>query len=204
MCPTNSPYLEIPDAVSYNHYFGWYGGDTDMNGPWFDKFHAEHPTLPIGCSEYGCEALNWHTDTPKQGDYTEEYQAVYHEHLAKVIDERPWLWATHVWNMFDFGCDARDEGGVKGRNNKGLMTLDRKIRKDAFYLYKAYWSDEEFVHLCSRRYAQRTGEETTVKVYSNLPKVALYVDGRLFAEQEGSKVFVFEHVPHQQPLSGDP
>ena len=95
---------------------------------------------------------------------------MYHEHLAKVIDERPWLWATHVWNMFDFGCDARDEGGVKGRNNKGLMTLDRKIRKDAFYLYKAYWSDEEFVHLCSRRYAQRTGEETTVKVYSNLPK----------------------------------
>lgn len=195
-CNINEEYVHISDVLSYNHYFGWYGGELENNEQWLDKFHALHPDRPLGISEYGAEGIvSYHSDTPKCKDYTEEYQAVYHEHLAKVIDERPWLWATHVWNMFDFGCDARDEGGVKGRNNKGLMTLDRKIRKDAFYLYKAYWSDEEFVHLCSRRYAQRTGEETTVKVYSNLPKVALYVDGRLFAEQEGSKVFVFEHVP---------
>lgn len=195
-CNINEEYVHISDVLSYNHYFGWYGGELENNEQWLDKFHVLHPDRPLGISEYGAEGIvSYHSDTPKCKDYTEEYQAVYHEHLAKVIDERPWLWATHVWNMFDFGCDARDEGGVKGRNNKGLMTLDRKIRKDAFYLYKAYWSDEEFVHLCSRRYAQRTGEETTVKVYSNLPKVALYVDGRLFAEQEGSKVFVFEHVP---------
>ena len=196
MVPMENDMHHITDVLSYNHYFGWYGGELENNEQWLDKFHALHPDRPLGISEYGAEGIvSYHSDTPKCKDYTEEYQAVYHEHLAKVIDERPWLWATHVWNMFDFGCDARDEGGVKGRNNKGLMTLDRKIRKDAFYLYKAYWSDEEFVHLCSRRYAQRTGEETTVKVYSNLPKVALYVDGRLFAEQEGSKVFVFEHVP---------
>ena len=196
MVPMENDMHHITDVLSYNHYFGWYGGELENNEQWLDKFHALHPDRPLGISEYGAEGIvSYHSDTPKCKDYTEEYQAVYHEHLAKVIDERPWLWATHVWNMFDFGCDARDEGGVKGRNNKGLMTLDRKIRKDAFYLYKAYWSDEEFVHLCSRRYAQRTGGETTVKVYSNLPKVALYVDGRLFAEQEGSKVFVFEHVP---------
>ena len=196
MVPMENDMHHITDVLSYNHYFGWYGGELENNEQWLDKFHALHPDRPLGISEYGAEGIvSYHSDTPKCKDYTEEYQVVYHEHLAKVIDERPWLWATHVWNMFDFGCDARDEGGVKGRNNKGLMTLDRKIRKDAFYLYKAYWSDEEFVHLCSRRYAQRTGEETTVKVYSNLPKVALYVDGRLFAEQEGSKVFVFEHVP---------
>ncbi|MBQ3065093.1 MAG: glycoside hydrolase family 2 protein, partial [Clostridia bacterium] len=81
MCKMDDPYLQIPDVVSYNHYFGWYGGDVSMNGPWFDKFHAMHPSLPIGVSEYGCEALNWHTSDPKQGDYTEEYQAYYHEEL---------------------------------------------------------------------------------------------------------------------------
>ena len=81
MCKMDDPYLQIPDVVSYNHYFGWYGGETDMNGPWFDKFHKTHPNIPIGCSEYGCEALNWHTSDPRQGDYTEEYQAYYHEEL---------------------------------------------------------------------------------------------------------------------------
>ena len=85
MCKMDDPYLLIPDVVSYNHYFGWYGGDTTMNGPWFDKFHETHPTIPIGCSEYGCEALNWHTSDPKQGDYTEEYQAFYHEELIKQL-----------------------------------------------------------------------------------------------------------------------
>ena len=129
MCPTDSPYLEIPDAVSYNHYFGWYGGDTAMNGPWFDKFHAQHPTLPIGCSEYGCEALNWHSDTPQQGDYTEEYQTHYHEELIKQLFTRPYIWATHVWNMFDFGADACNEGGENGQNHKGLVTFDRKYKK---------------------------------------------------------------------------
>ena len=115
--------------------------------------------------------------------------------MAKIIEERPWLWATHVWNMFDFGCDGRDEGGVAGRNNKGLMTIDRKIRKEAFYLYKAYWSEEPFVYVCGRRYAQRAGATTTVKVYSNQPTVALYLDGRRFDTKKGDKVFVFENVP---------
>ena len=196
MVPMESEMHQITDVLSYNHYFGWYGGEMTQNEVWLDEFHALHPDRPLGISEYGAEGIvSYHSDTPRCRDYTEEYQALYHEHMARVIDERPWLWATHVWNMFDFGCDARDEGGVKGRNNKGLMTIDRKLRKDSFYLYKAYWSDEAFVHLCGRRYAQRVGDETEIKVYSNLTQVALYVNGRLFAEQECNKVFVFEHVP---------
>ena len=75
-CNPHHEYVSIPDTVSYNHYFGWYGGELEDYGPWFDKFHAEHPNQPIGCSEYGCEALNWHNSKPENGDYSEEYQAV--------------------------------------------------------------------------------------------------------------------------------
>ncbi len=177
MCKMDDPYLLIPDVVSYNHYFGWYGGDTSMNGPWFDEFHAKHPTIPIGCSEYGCEALNWHTSDPKQGDYTEEYQAYYHEELIKQLFTRKYMWATHVWNMFDFGADARNEGGENGQNHKGLVTMDRKYKKDAFYAYKAWLSDEPFVHLCSKRYVDRVEDVTKVTVYSNQPEVELFVNG---------------------------
>ncbi|MBE6729234.1 MAG: glycoside hydrolase family 2 protein [Ruminococcaceae bacterium] len=175
--PIDSPYLKIPDVVSYNHYFGWYGGDTDMNGPWFDNFHKVNPSIPIGCSEYGCEALNWHTSNPTQGDYTEEYQAYYHEELIKQLFTRKYLWATHVWNMFDFGADARCEGGENGQNHKGLITFDRKYKKDAFYAYKAWLSDEPFVHICSKRYVDRVEDITKVTVYSNLPEVELFANG---------------------------
>ena len=177
MCKMDDPYLQIPDVVSYNHYFGWYGGETSMNGPWFDKFHEMHPSIPIGCSEYGCEALDWHTSDPKQGDYTEEYQAYYHEELIKQLFTRKYMWATHVWNMFDFGADARNEGGENGQNHKGLVTFDRKYKKDSFYAYKAWLSDEPFVHLCSKRYIDRVEDETVVTVYSNLPEVELFTNG---------------------------
>jgi len=177
MCKMDDPYLQIPDVVSYNHYFGWYGGDTTMNGPWFDKFHQTHPTIPIGCSEYGCEALNWHSSNPFQGDYTEEYQAYYHEELIKQLFTRKYMWATHVWNMFDFGADARSEGGENGQNHKGLVTMDRKYKKDAFYAYKAWLSDDPFVHLCGKRYVDRVEDVTKVTVYSNLPEVELFVNG---------------------------
>ncbi|MWK60556.1 glycoside hydrolase family 2 protein, partial [Pseudomonas otitidis] len=102
---------------------------------------AKYPDRCIGFSEYGADANPaYQTSAPERGDYTETYQCVYHEHMAKMIAERPWLWATHVWNMFDFAADGRDEGGKNGENQKGLVTFDRKIKKDAFYLYKAYWS----------------------------------------------------------------
>jgi beta-galactosidase len=131
--PTHHEYISIPDTVSYNHYFGWYGGELEDYGPWFDKFHAEHPNQPIGCSEYGCEALWWHNSKPDAGDYSEEYQAVYHESLIRQLFSRKYLWATHCWNMFDFGADGRNEGGEDGQNHKGLVTFDRKYKKDAFY-----------------------------------------------------------------------
>jgi len=199
MCKMDDPYLQIPDVVSYNHYFGWYGGDTTMNGPWFDKFHAMHPTIPIGCSEYGCEALNWHTSTPKQGDYTEEYQAYYHEELIKQLFTRKYMWATHVWNMFDFGADARAEGGENGQNHKGLVTMDRKYKKDAFYAYKAWLvspEDDPFVHLCGKRYVDRVEDVTRVTVYSNLPEVELFVNGESIGKKTAEDHFFYFDVPN--------
>ncbi len=196
MCKIDDQYLQIPDVVSYNHYFGWYGGDTDMNGPWFDKFHAKYPNIPIGMSEYGCEALNWHTSNPRQGDYTEEYQAYYHEELIKQLFPRKYIWATHVWNMFDFGADARSEGGENGQNHKGLMTMDRKYKKDAFYAYKAWLSDDPFVHLCGKRYVDRVEDITRVTVYSNMPEVELFVNGESLGKKTAEDHFFRFDVPN--------
>ncbi len=197
MCKMDDPYLQIPDVVSYNHYFGWYGGETDMNGPWFDKFHKKFPNIPIGCSEYGCEALNWHTSDPKQGDYTEEYQAYYHEELIKQFFSRKYMWATHVWNMFDFGADARNEGGENGQNHKGLVTFDRKYKKDSFYAYKAWLSDEPFVHICGKRYVDRVEDVTKVTVYSNLPEVELFANGESLGKVCAADHFFYFNVPNK-------
>ena len=197
MCKIDDPYLQIPDVVSYNHYFGWYGGETDMNGPWFDKFHKTHPSIPIGCSEYGCEALNWHTSDPRQGDYTEEYQAYYHEELIKQFFTRKYMWATHVWNMFDFGADARNEGGENGQNHKGLVTIDRKYKKDAFYAYKAWLSDEKFVHLCGKRYIDRVEDVTKITVYSNLPEVELFANGVSLGKKTADDHFFYFEVKNE-------
>ena len=196
MCDMNEEYVQIPDVVSYNHYFGWYGGDTSMNGPWFDKFHATFPNKPIGVSEYGCEALNWHTSNPRQGDYTEEYQSYYHEELIKQLFTRKYIWATHVWNMFDFGADARAEGGENGQNHKGLMTFDRSYKKDSFYAYKAWLSDEPFVHLCSKRYVDRVEDVTKVTVYSNQPEVELFVNGKSLGKKQSPEHFFYFDVPN--------
>ena len=196
MCSMDDPYVQIPDTVSYNHYFGWYGGDTSQNGPWFDEFHAKYPNIPIGCSEYGCEALNWHTSDPQQGDYTEEYQAYYHEELIKQFYTRKYMWATHVWNMFDFGADSRNEGGENGQNHKGLITFDRKYKKDSFYAYKAWLSDEPFVHICGKRYVDRVEETTKVTVYSNQPEVELFANGVSLGKQTSPEHFFYFEVPN--------
>lgn len=196
MCDIHDPYIQIPDTISYNHYFGWYGGDTSMNGPWLDNFHKEFPNIPIGMSEYGCEALNWHTSDPQQGDYTEEYQAYYHEELIKQLFSRKYLWATHVWNMFDFGADARNEGGENGQNHKGLVTFDRKYKKDSFYAYKAWLSDEPFVHICGKRYIDRVEDTTKVTVYSNLPEVELFVNGKSLGKLKAEDHFFYFQVPN--------
>ena len=196
MCPMDAEYIQIPDTVAWNHYFGWYGGETDMNGPWFDKFHAMYPNIPVGCSEYGCEALNWHTSDPVQGDYTEEYQAYYHEELIKQLFTRKYIWATHVWNMFDFGADARAEGGENGQNHKGLVTIDRKYKKDSFYAYKAWLSDEPFVHVCGKRYVNRVEDVTKVTVYSNQPEVELFANGVSLGKKTAEDHFFYFEVPN--------
>lgn len=193
MLETDSPMLEIPDMNSYNLYFGWYLGELEQNDSFFDAYHTTYPDRVIGLSEYGADANPaYHSAKPERGDYTEEYQCIYHEHMAKMIEERPYLWATHVWNLFDFAADGRDEGGKHGVNQKGLVTIDRKLKKDAFYLYKAYWSKTPFVHVCGRRYVDRTEDVTEIKVYSNGQSVTLFVDGVERETAEGSKVFKFE------------
>ena len=198
MCGKDEEIVHISDIVSYNHYFGWYGGTVDMYGAWFDAFHKKYPKKPIGISEYGCEALDWHTSEPVQGDYTEEYQAYYHEELIKMIHERPYLWATHVWNMFDFAADARAEGGENGMNHKGLVTFDRRYKKDAFYAYKAWLSEEKFVHICGKRYIDRVEDVTKVTVYSNQDVVELYSNGELVEKQtKGEFPFFYFQVKNE-------
>ena len=198
MLDIDSPLLEIPDVNSYNLYFGWYVGDLEQNDEFFDEYHAKFPNRCIGLSEYGADANpQYQSLAPEKGDYTESYQCVYHEHMLEMIEQRPWMWATHVWNIFDFAADGRDEGGKHGENQKGLVTIDRQTKKDAFYLYKAYWSKQPFVHTCGSRYVDRTEDVTEIKVYSNLPEVSLYKDGHLVESKKGDKVFVFN-----VPISG--
>ncbi|MGF7010684.1 beta-galactosidase [Lachnospiraceae bacterium PF1-22] len=194
MLETDSPILDIPDINSYNLYFGWYLGELEQTDEFFDEFHQQHPDKVMGFSEYGADANpQYQTSTPEKGDYTETYQALYHEHMLKMIEARPYLWATHVWNLFDFAADGRDEGGKHGENQKGLVTLDRQLKKDAFYLYKAAWNKtENFVHLCGRRYVDRAEDETEIKVYSNQKEVTLFVDGKALETQTGKTVFTFK------------
>lgn len=199
MLEVDSPLLEIPDINSYNLYFGWYLGELEQNDTFFDEFHAKYPERVIGFSEYGADANpRFHTLAPERGDYSESYQTVYHEHMLRMIEKRPYLWATHVWNMFDFAADGRDEGGEHGVNQKGLVTMDRRLKKDAFYLYKAYWSKEPFVHICGSRYADRVEEMTEVKVYSNSDHITLYVDDKEFERKTGEKIFKFQVPIHRE------
>lgn len=184
--------VTLPDISSYNLYYGWYVGELSDNDEWFDEYHRKYPQRIIGLSEYGADACpKFQAEHPERSDYTEAYQCVYHEHLLKMFEERPYIWATHCWNMFDFAADGRDEGGEHGINQKGLVTFDRRHKKDAFYLYKAYLSDEPFVHICGRNYVNRCGETTEVKVYSNLPEVSLYDNGELLETKSGNRIFTF-------------
>ena len=198
MLDMDDPFVMASDIRSYNLYYGWYLGELEQNDQFFDEFHQKHPEAVIGLSEYGADANPvYQNGHPEKGDWSEPYQAIYHEHMLKMWSERPYIWAMHCWNMFDFAADGRNEGGKPGQNQKGLVTFDRKTKKDAFYIYKAYLSKEPFVHLCGRRYIDRPEKVTEVKVYSNQPEVTLLVDGREFAMQTGDKIFKF-----QVPITG--
>jgi len=192
VCGPFNKVAHITDLVSWNLYLGWYVPGLFLNDLWIDFFHWKYPDRPLGYSEYGCEAMpNLHSSHPRRGDHSEEYQAIYHEYMVKCFEKRSFMWATHVWNMFDFAADARNQGGEPGMNHKGLVTFDRKIKKDSFYLYKAWWSKEEFVHICGSRYVDRPEKITTVKVYSNCDTVTLYADGKKIGTKTGSRIFTF-------------
>ncbi|WP_209123816.1 glycoside hydrolase family 2 TIM barrel-domain containing protein [Alkalihalobacillus sp. BA299] len=201
--PDKDEYNFITDTVGYNKYYGWYQGKAEDFADWLDGFHKLNPNVKLGISEYGAEGiLQYHSNDPKVKDYSETYHTLYHEKVWEIFSERPFLWSTYVWNMFDFGANIRDEGGVKGRNNKGLITYDRKIKKDAFYMYKAHWSDERFVHITSKRFVDRADEQITVKVYSNCNEVSLYANGEKFETKTGeSRVFIFDNIPLQKALN---
>ena len=193
VCGPFNPVAHITDLVSWNLYLGWYVPGLFLNDLWVDFFHFCFPNRPLGYSEYGCEAMpNLHSAHPRRGDHSEEYQAIYHEYMIKFFEKRPFLWATHLWNLFDFAADARNQGGEPGMNHKGLVTFDRQTKKDSFYLYKAWWSDTPFVHICGKRYVNRTTRKATIKVYSNCSDVTLYADGEKIAEQKGKRVFTFK------------
>ena len=200
MCGPFNPVAHITDVVSWNLYLGWYVPGLFLNDLWIGFWHLCYPKRPLGYSEYGAEGMpNLHSSHPRRNDHTEEYQAKYHEFMVKCFQRHPWMWSTHVWNMFDFAADARDQGGEPGMNHKGLVTFDRKVKKDSFYLYKAWWSKERFVHICSKRYAERPDATTTIKVYSTEKTVKLIVNGKTVGEQtRDDHVFTFK-----VPLTGE-
>lgn len=193
MCSPFNKVAHISDLVSWNLYLGWYVPGLFLNDLWMRAFHLIYPKRPLGYAEYGAEGMpNLHSSRPRRGDHSEEYQAIYHEYMLKCFDRNSYLWSTFVWNMFDFAADARDQGGEPGMNHKGLVTFDRKIKKDSFYLYKAYWSKEPFIHLCGSRFVERKEKTTEVKVYSNMNEVKLYQNGKLIGTKKGKYVFKFK------------
>ncbi len=174
MSKIESELNRMTDIIGYNHYFGWYMKTCEGLDEWLEKFREAYPQGTLCLSEYGAEGvLGYFSDEPFQGDYSEGYQARFHEHYIKTINAHDYIWGSYVWNMFDFGSAMRNEGGVRGRNNKGLVTFDRKQKKDSFYLYKAFWSDEKFLHLVGDRYPLRKIGEQKFRVYSSCDKVTL-------------------------------
>ena len=193
VCSPFHKVAHLTDIVGWNLYLGWYVPGLFLNGLWIDFFHRIYPNRCLGYSEYGCEGMpNLHSSKPRRGDHTEEYQAIYHEYMLKCFARRPFMWANYVWNMFDFAADARNQGGEPGMNHKGLVTFDRRIKKDSFYLYKAHWNPAPMLHITGKRYVNRNEKLTTVKIYCNCGPVTLYANGKKVGEQKGDKVFVFK------------
>ncbi len=196
MCSWRNRSSRISDVVSWNLYLGWYVPGKFLNRAWMAMYRLLDHHRCIGMSEYGAEGMtNLHTAKPKRFDNTEEYQGIYHEYMLEFFAKHPYLWSTHVWNMFDFAADGRNQGGDPGMNHKGLITFDRKTKKDAFYLYKAYWSKQPVLHLCGKRYINRETAKTEIRVYTNQgPAVEVYNNGKLVAtpkaKYESGKVYV--------------
>lgn len=199
MCGPFNKVTKSTDVVSWNFYFGWYTPFLWLNNLWFDLYHFFAPKRAVGLSEYGAEGMtNLHSNHPHRGDSTEEYQLIYHEYLLRFITKRPWLWATHVWNMFDFGSDGRNQGGDPGVNHKGLMTFDHKTKKDSYYIYKAYWNNEPMTYIAGKRFANRNGSKTLFRIITNEEKVVLTINGMEYKELKGKKYYKVK-----VPMKGD-
>jgi beta-galactosidase len=183
------------DVTAFNKYYGWYYGEPEDNAEFFDSVHQRNPTQRLAVSEYGAGgSIGQHEAADYGGPnyhrvpmekmrprafakvHPEEYQSYYHENAWKVLSARPYVWGKFIWNMFDFASDGRNEGDQPGRNDKGLVSFDRKTRKDAFYFYKANWSTEPVLRITSSRFTQRTDPATEVKIYSNAPEVELFLN----------------------------
>lgn len=185
--PVTSSFVDVSGA---NRYFGWYYGKVEDLGPHLDKLHQVNPTQPLSVSEYGAGgAVSQHTDNPLGGavdsrgeTQPEEFLSYIHEKSWAIMSQKPYLWGSWVWNGFDFATSHRQEGDAADINTKGLVTYDRKIKKDAFYFYKAHWSESPTVHISSRRYRERRYPVTEVRVYSNANKTELTVNGRSYGE----------------------
>lgn len=176
---------KLTDLVGYNLYYGWYYNEIEDLQRRLDNFHKTNPNIPLMVTEYGVDTnYEYHSYEPKVKDYTEEYQLLFSDNALRAFEERGFVLGGYVWNLFDFGSSNRDEGGKKGKNQKGLVTIDRKIKKDAFYLYKAYWSQESFVKLAGSRFVNRHKKLNDIVVLSNVTKLSLYVNGNLVEEAE--------------------
>ena len=194
VCHPFHPVSKITDLVGWNLYLGWYVPFLWLNDLWISFYHLVYPKRCLCYSEYGAEGMpNLHSKRPKRGDNSEEYHSKYHEYMLECFKRHPYMWAHYYWNMFDFAADARNQGGEPGMNHKGLITFDRKTKKDAFYLYKAYWNKKDkFVYLAGKRYEYRSAMKQTITVYSNLNEVSLYQNGKLVGTQKGENVFKFD------------
>lgn len=171
-------------VMAFNKYFGWYNGQMSDFGAWADKVHAHYPTHCIGISEYGAGAnIQQHAEDPVAKPapggqfHPEEYQNLYHESHWQQMQARPFLWCKFVWNLCDFASNGRHEGEAPGRNDKGLVTYDRQVRKDAFYWYKANWTTNPMVYITGHTFPQRQTNAISAKVYANCSSVELFVNG---------------------------
>ena len=197
MCGMDNAVTKVTDVVSWNFYFGWYTPFLWLNNLWYDFYHLTHKKTCVGLSEYGAECMiNLHSNHPHRGDSTEEYQLIYHNYVCDVISKRPWMWATHVWNMFDFGSDGRNQGGDPGVNHKGLITFDHKTKKDSFYICKAYWSKETFTHIAGKRFANRNGSSTKIVIITNEPELTVKVNGEIkkVFKNKKMKILYFDNM----------
>ena len=179
----------ITDAIAWNRYDGWYGGTPADLGKWLDRMHKDHPEICIAISEYGAGASIYHQQdslvktVPTSWWHPENWQTYYHIENWKTISSRPYVWGSFVWNLFDFGAAHRTEGDRPGINDKGLVTFDRKVRKDAFYFYKANWNREEpMLYLTGKRNTIRTQRLQTIAAFTNLSGAELFVNGKSYGK----------------------